>query len=208
MGLPESIYYQSTWIQPKLDAQHRRRCYHWARGFWIFWGTAKMFTSSQWMLVHTNEKWFFAIVIRRHNKCIPFFGVYPVNHAIRHKSHIDKTMVIASTAFEPRNNDVEKGGRAHKVSFTRVGAWTKAQKDSYKRIYRDDGSYHYPKIAGNRLQKKGDDIWKNLEITGSNENNGSKAEKCSLKIWLRKSRFPGWNLWSRSDRLSWVALIL
>jgi hypothetical protein len=89
-----------------------------------------MFTSSQVMLVHTDEKWFFAIIIRRHNKCIPFFGVYPVNHTIRHKSHIDKTVVIASTAFEPtRNNDVEKGGRAHKViSFTWVGAWTKRLK--------------------------------------------------------------------------------
>jgi hypothetical protein len=63
-------------------------------------------------------KWFFAI-IRQHKKCTPFFGVYLVNHAIRHKSHVNsKMMVIASTAFETKNNDMERGGIAHKVSFT------------------------------------------------------------------------------------------
>jgi hypothetical protein len=152
MGLPESTY-QSTQMHPKLDTQHRRRRYYWAKRFWIFWGTAKLFNSCQVILAHTDEKCFFAIIIHRHNKCIPFFGVYPVNHAIRHKSHIDKMMVIASTAFEPKKNDVEREGLAHKVSFSRVGQWTKATKDPFRRVYRDDGSYHYPKLPENRLQK-------------------------------------------------------
>jgi hypothetical protein len=41
-----------------------------------------------------DEKWFFAIVVRKHNKSVPFLGVLPVHHAVHHKSHIDKLMVI------------------------------------------------------------------------------------------------------------------
>jgi hypothetical protein len=50
------------------------------------------------------------VVIRKHLKYIPYLGVEPVIHGVQHKSHIDKTMAIASTAFVPRNNGMEKGG--------------------------------------------------------------------------------------------------
>jgi hypothetical protein len=116
-----------------------------------------------------------------------------VNHAIHHKSHIDnKTrMVITSTMFEPRNNDIERGGWAHKVSFTWVGVWTTAQKDSYSWVCRDDGtSYHYPKIPVNRLQKKGGKVWKNLEITGSKIEGNDNAEFFSLKTWFEEVKIP------------------
>jgi hypothetical protein len=43
---------------------------------------------------------------------------------------LNKKMGLSSTAFEPTDNDIEKGGIAHKLSFTRVGRTTIAKKDS------------------------------------------------------------------------------
>ena len=45
----------------------------------------------------------------------------------------------------------------------------KATKDSYKKVYRDNGTYHYPKIAANKLRTKGVEYFKAVEITGSKE---------------------------------------
>ena len=65
------------------------------------------------------------------------------------------------------------------VSLVRVGKMVKATKDSYKRVYKDDGSYHYPKIAVNKLRSKGDEYFQSCEITGSAEGN-DKSPKMSL----------------------------
>ena len=48
-----------------------------------------------------TRKWFYSLVVRTHNKSIPFFGVSPVNHDVHHKSHLDKLMVVASFYFLP-----------------------------------------------------------------------------------------------------------
>jgi hypothetical protein len=45
----------------------------------------------------------------------------------------------------------------------------KAKKDSYKRVYQEDGTYHYPKIPENKLRMKGEMYFESMEITGSNE---------------------------------------
>ena len=44
-----------------------------------------------------------------------------------------------------------------------------AKRDSYKRVYMQDGKYSYPKTDDNIAQKKGDLYFKSLEITGSSE---------------------------------------
>jgi hypothetical protein len=125
--------------------------------FYLFWETAKVLAPGvQTVLLHMDEKWFFAIVVRKHNKSVPFLGVLPVHHAVHHKSHIDKLMVIATTAFLPFRNGMTKGGTAKRVSCVRVGAMRPAERDTYKRVYKGDGTFHYPKIETNRLRKKGD----------------------------------------------------
>ena len=65
------------------------------------------------------------------------------------------------------------------VSLVRVGKMVKATKDSYKRVYKDDGSYHYPKIPVNKLRSKGEEYFQSCEITGSAEGN-DKSPKMSL----------------------------
>ena len=112
MGLPDSSY-KSTRIVPLLDKQSTERRYNWAKAFWIFWNTATSLRQEvQFVLVHMDEKWFYAIVTRRNNKCIPFLGIEPVNHSCHHKSHIYKVMGICSTGFVPIDNDMTKGHRS------------------------------------------------------------------------------------------------
>ena len=44
-----------------------------------------------------------------------------------------------------------QGGITKMVSLVNIGKMVKATKDSYKRVYKDDGSYHYPKIPVNTV---------------------------------------------------------
>ena len=76
---------------------------------------------------HNDEKWFFSLVIRQFNKCVPFFGCYPVNHSVHHKSHIGKVLALVTTAFAPFNNDFQQGGRAFKVGCQCAGGMVEAK---------------------------------------------------------------------------------
>ena len=103
-----------------------------------------------------DEKWFWSIIVCQNLKYVPFLGIEPVQHVVQHKFHLDKIMGIASTAFVPWNNNIEAGGDAHLVSLTQVGRMVKAKKNSYKRVYKNDGtaSYPYPTVPENILCKK------------------------------------------------------
>jgi hypothetical protein len=98
-------------------------------------------------------------------------------------------MGIASTMFLPLHNDVERGGGAIKVSLVRVGRMVKAARDTFKRVYKLDGTYHYPKIRANRLRKKGDEYFKNMEVTGSKEGT-EKKPKFSLRSYFADTELP------------------
>jgi hypothetical protein len=183
MALPDSAY-KTTRMHPKLDESCRYRRYQWARGFWIFWNSAKLCTSIQVVLVHLDEKWFFAIVVRKNNKLVPWLGVEPVHHEIHHKSHIYKEMIAASTAFAPFDNDMERGGVAYKISFERIGRLVAAIKDTFRRVYKQDGSFHYPPILANLLRRKGEEYFRSMEITGSNEGTAKKPKYSLLRFFL------------------------
>ena len=158
LELPGTTY-TSTRILPKLCTSNKENRLLWAQQFWIFWESAVYFNGVQILLVHMDEKWFWSIVVRRNLKCVPFLGIEPVQHDVQHKSHLDKVMGIASTAFEPAGNDMSKGGKAHLVNMTRVGRLATTTRNTYKRVYK-----------GN----KGDLYFKSLEVTGSNA--GTRAE--------------------------------
>jgi hypothetical protein len=74
---------------------------------------------------------------------LPFFGVEPVIPGVQHTSHIDKTMAIASTAFVPNGKGMTAGGRAFRVSLVRVGQTIKADRNTYKRVYRANTSERF-----------------------------------------------------------------
>ena len=78
-------------------------------------------------------------------------------------------MVIASTAYLLHNKYTTKGGRTRMVSLVRVVRNLKAKKDTFGLVYREDGTYHYPKSANNILRKNGEFYFTPIEITGSSE---------------------------------------
>jgi hypothetical protein len=186
MSLPDSSY-ETTRILPKLDKQSTEQRYKWSKAFWIFWTCAKLLAVAVQILevlfAHNDEKWIYTIVVRTHNKCVPVLGVFPVKQSVHHKSHIEKILALATTGFAPHNNNIEKGGVAHKISLTRAGRMQKAKKDSYKRFYQEDGTYHYPKIPENKLRMKGEMYFESMEITGSNEGTATDPKFSLLKHW-------------------------
>ena len=87
-----------------------------------------------------DEKWFYALVSRTKNKQITSLGITPRHNTTHHKSHLHKVLVIAATGFIVKVNDIEAGGRAIRLCFDRAGLMVQAKKDSYKRVYRPDGT--------------------------------------------------------------------
>ena len=129
------------------------------------------------------------MVIRRHGKVVPAFGVSPCFHRIHHKNSVDKLLVICAIAYAPTGNDPRSGGWGYKLLMSRAGGKVKAKKNTYKRVYNDDGTFHYPQIEENLIREKGKEYFENWEITGSREEkNGVK--KFSLKKWLEEEYTP------------------
>ena len=73
------------------------------------------------------------------------------------------------TVFVLNDNDIARGGEVIPVACVRVGRMLKAKKDTYKRVYRENNTYHYPKIAENKLRTKGGLYFQGVELTGSSE---------------------------------------
>lgn len=64
-----------------------------------------------------------------------------------------------------------------------------AQKDSYKRVYREDGTFHYPKVAENILRKKGNLYFQSMDVTGSSEGT-TKDPKFPLLQFFERTELP------------------
>ena len=164
----DGFSYTTNHVYPHLDVQAKARRVEWCHAFWLFWLSAKATKSrTQLVLVHMDEKWFYAMVSRTKNKKITSLGVVPRHNTTHHKSHIHKVLVIAATGLIVNDNDIEAGGRGVRLSLSRAGKMVRARKDSYKRVYAEDGTYSYPCIAANRIRRKGELYWKDCDITGS-----------------------------------------
>lgn len=78
-----------------LTGQTKTKRYHWAWSFNILWHGAKLVAARvQLVLVQSDEKWFYSLVVRQFLKCIPFFGCHPVVHGVHHKNHIGKVNLL------------------------------------------------------------------------------------------------------------------
>ena len=99
-----------------------------------------------------DEKWFHIIRVRTNCKGLSSIRLSPSDYSYaHHKSHIGKTMYVVITAFAPHDNDFTKGRVDIHVYCLSVGRVVKVVKDSYKRVYKNDRSCHYSKIAANLL---------------------------------------------------------
>lgn len=139
-------------ILPALDAAAKLQRLQWTHSFWLFWLSATLIPVEKAIMVlcHMDEKWFYAVRTRCNTKVCTSIGLEPHDYYAHHKNHIGKEMYICMTAFVLENgNDIRKGGVAVPISMVRVGKMMEATKDSYKRVYRPDGTYHYPKTPNN-----------------------------------------------------------
>ena len=163
----EGYSMRKTRLLPQLNRQSEQARLTWAEAFWIFWKSARCLQPSIIILLtHMDEKWFYVVRTRTNKKVVISEGLLPKDRKVHHKSHVGKEMYIAVTAFQPHGNDITQGGKAMMVSLVRVGRMVAAKKNSYKRVYRADGTYHYPQIATNILRRKGDLYFKSEELTG------------------------------------------
>ena len=66
----------------------------------------------------------------------------------------------------------------------------KAKKYSYKRMYIADGTYHYPQLPENKLCRVGQEYFRSMEITGSNEGTEKEPKISHLSVY-RDRTIPG-----------------
>ena len=165
-------------ILPSLDRQAKQKRLKWSHDFWLFWYYVKFVKKEKaaFVLTHMDEKWFYAIRTRSNCKVLTSIGLEPSDYRAHHKSHIGKEMYVVVTAYILNDNDITKGGTAVPVSCVRVGKYTEATKNSYKRVYREDGSYHYPKIDANILRKTGQEYFQTYNLTGASEGTAKKPK--------------------------------
>jgi hypothetical protein len=175
----EGFSYKAVTTVPLLGDGHVRQRLEWALAFWVFWHEAKRL-GKKMLLVHADEKWFWACVARRKNKSITEFGVEPKDFKVQHKSHIFKIMACAVSACLFESGDIECGGKGFKVAFERCGDFEKAKRTTRKRRYLPDGKW---KMDGEISRKEGDDYFVSHEVTGACQGGkvgGNKATRCDV----------------------------
>ena len=163
----------------------------WAKNWWCFWKAAASIPTEDAIVVnvHMDKKWFYAVRSRSNCKELTSIGLEGNNYHVQHKNHIGKELYVVVTAFVPNDNDMTKGGKAIPISCIRCGEVRTAKENTYKRVYKKNGKFHYPKIEGNEKMLKGEQYFKPFELTGAKE--GTKKDpKCSLLKMYQEQIIP------------------
>ena len=183
LHLQEGFTMRKDRVLPHLDAAAKLRRVVWACQFWLFWKSVRAIPPSKVkvVLIHMDEKWFYAVRARSNCKVLESIGLESNDYYSQHKNHIGKELYIVATAFVLNNNDITAGGKAIPIACVRVGKKVKATKDSFKRVYKEDGSFHYPKILSNQLRRKDEMYFTSIELTGSSEGTSEEPKVSLLK---------------------------
>ena len=187
----EGFQLKTSKVISALTLAQKQKQYDWASTFWDFWRsvTAVPTTKVRYVMLHLDEKWFYAFVSRRNGKILTSIGLESNQIYTRNKSHIDKEMYVVATAFIPhKGNDITKGGKCVPITCICCDELVEAEKDSHKRVYQEDGSHKYPPIKDNQLRVKGQPYFKSLDLTGSSE--GTYKKKISLLKCYRDIIIP------------------
>lgn len=181
----EGYFTRRDRILPALSRTHIEKRFFWAQLFWIFWKSvaACPVTKIQFVMLHMDEKWFYAVRSRRNCKVLTSIGLEGNDYYAHHKSHIGKIMYVVVTAFVPVDNDLRKGGKAIPVACVRVGKMKFADRDSYERVYNEDGSHFYPAYIENRLRVAGNEYFEGYELTGSSDGTEKDPKVSLLRLY-------------------------
>ena len=99
------------------------------------------------ILYHMDENWFYVVVTCSKYKVVIPIGLEGADHFFQYKNHVGKEMYIDITGYEVRNNDMANGERGFSVAIISAGVIVKADKDTFKRMYREDETYYYHRIS-------------------------------------------------------------
>lgn len=182
----EDFEYVTVGTVPYLSPAHVQQRMLWARSFWCFWHSARL-NGLRVILVHMDEKWFWACVARRNAKRISCLGITPKDFKVHHKSHIDKVMIIAASGIVVEDGNIENGGVGVKVGFVRAGKMVEAGQDAFRRAYNKD--FTSWTMTGEQTRWKGQMYFKSMEVTGSAEGT-KKQPKFPLQAVFRDTFIP------------------
>jgi hypothetical protein len=157
-------------VIPYLDQAAKERRYAWYKAFCVSWESAKSGGTGgvQVVVMYMDEKRLYDCASRAHDKRIASIGILPKYYKVQHKSHIPKQMGLAATGFVVTNNhDMRSRGEAFKFKLHRAGRMCPAKKDSYKRVYREYGTFRYPKLPQNILRQQGELYFEDMNVSGS-----------------------------------------
>ena len=103
-----------------------------------------------------DEKRVHDVVTRSNIKLLETYDVGKRSHYAHHKNYIDQVMFIVVNGFIPHDNNLlGNEGRSVKVSCIPIGDYVQEKRDSYKRVYNDEGNLTYPQISENIERQKG-----------------------------------------------------
>ena len=180
----EGYYMCRDKIFPHLDKTHKEKRLDWAYRYLTFWDAIAKMDEDKiiHVLIHMDEKWFFAAVLRAYNKVLTSIGLEPSNYHVHHKSHLGKEMFICVTAYVLNKNNIAMGGEAIPVSLVRVGIETEYKRNTYKRVYNEYGRYTMPSEEWNINHKKGTPRFISGVLTGSKQNSKNKKGQHNVSL--------------------------
>ena len=168
-------------ILPRLDSKQKLKHCHFAERLI----NNHYLGNGKYLLVHYDEKWFWALVLRSKAKACKELGVEKKSFNMFHKNHIDKVMCLAVTGYAYENN-IENGGVGLKLGFYRCEAAKIAKRTQREATKGPDGNTTY---EGPILREPGDVYWVDTTVTGSNSGT-SDEPKFPLKRVFQHSVFP------------------
>jgi hypothetical protein len=168
-------------IIPLLSPDQKKKHLDFATHFRNNWGLG----AGKYLLIMYDEKWFWGLVIRRGAKCCKELGIEQNCFSAYHKSHINKVMAIAFTAFA-FEDCIENGGNAEKIAFIRAQGPKVAAKVQRACVRQADGRRKY---CGDVIRNKGDIYDVDCAVTGSNVGTTDNP-KCPLLPIFYDTVFP------------------
>ena len=174
----DDFKFYSERVIPKLTAKQRAAHLAFAQAYRNNHGLGK----GKFLMVHYDEKWFYGLVCRKNSKACPSLNAHPQDLKAHHKSHIEKVMVVAATAFAYEDN-MESGGTGVKVGLFRCQVPRIAQR--LQRAYNANTG----KYDGDVVRKAGEIYYVDVNVTGTDMGTASDP-KFALKFLFEFALIP------------------
>ena len=172
-------------IKPGLTEQNRAKQVVFSKHVHNRWGLPATTTKILW--IHSDEKWFHALVPRNNAKACSELGLERSSYSAHHKSHIGKVMAHCTVGY-CFDSTVENGGEGFLIGLHRCANFKVPLRDV--RFSSKDPVTNKITFAGNAIKHpKGVPYLVDCNVTGSNP--GTATVPCfPLKLLWENSLMP------------------